>query len=132
MAQADPKSDEMDLIALNRQIAEEEQRGEDGRDFLDRVFSDALVFHRANGTVVGKADVLAGLGSNPFQERSTKDIAAHIVGNRALVTLIVIGILKKDGSTHHYRNIRFFAREDGEWRLDSWYNFEVTDLLAQI
>jgi Domain of unknown function (DUF4440) len=128
MAQADPQSDEIDLIALNRKITDEEQRGEDGRCFLEKILSEALVFRRASGEVADKADVLDGLGANPFKERSATDIAAHIVGNRALVTLIVVGIFKKDGSTHHYRNARFFTRQDGEWRLDSWYNFEVTDL----
>lgn len=116
------------LVELNQQLSDEEQRGEDGSPYLKSHLSDSLVFRRANGNVVGKPEFLKGLGGNPFKTRTTEEIAVHIVAERALVTLIVVGTRKDDGSVHRYRNARFFTREGGEWLLDSWYNFEVTGL----
>lgn len=116
------------LVELNRQLSAEEQRGEDGKPFLQSHLSDSLLFRRANGRVVGKTEFLAGMGANPFSSRTTEDIAVHVIADRALVTLIVVGTGKDDGSVHRYRNARFFTREGGAWLLDAWYNFEVTGL----
>lgn len=128
MTQADIDLIAAALVELNRQLNDAEQRGEDGKPFLTTRLSDSLIFRRANGKVVGKTEVLAGLGANPFKTRTIEEIDAHVIADRALVTLIVVGTRKDDGSVHRYRNARFFTRAGGEWLLDAWYNFEVTSL----
>jgi hypothetical protein len=117
-----------DLVGLNRQIGEKEQQGVDAKEFFTELLSDDLVFRRASGNVVGKFGrdgFIEGLKDNPFKSRIAEDITAHPVGNRALVTLVVVGTRKDDGSVHRYRNIRLFSRRGSRWILECWYNYEI-------
>jgi hypothetical protein len=116
------------LRELNQQFGNEEQRGEDGKPFFELHLSNRLLFRRASGKVVGKTEFLGGLANNPFESRTTEEISVHVDGDRALVTLIVVGTLKADKSVHRYRNVRFFTQEGNRWLLDAWYNYEVTGL----
>ena len=116
------------LQKLNRQIADEEQRGAAASTFFKTHLSDQLIFRRANGKVVDKANFLEGLKNNPFQTRAAEMIEVNLLEDRALVTLIVIGIRADDGSVHYYRNIRFFTLSGDQWLLEFWYNFEITGL----
>jgi hypothetical protein len=122
------------LKTLNIQIVQLEQQRDDlAKDFFRRHLSERLVFHRADGSVVGKGGVpgqkgfLESLdGPSPFSRREPEDIDVTPLGERAVVSLIVVGTRQDDGSVHRYRNIRFFTREGEDWLLDSWYNFEIT------
>jgi hypothetical protein len=64
---------------------------------------------------------------NPFTSRKAEDISVNLLGDRALVTLIIVAT-KPDGSESRYRNIRLFQRSDKEWTLYFWYNYELTSL----
>jgi hypothetical protein len=120
------------LTELNQQMVEMEQKAEDSpeaaREYFRPRLSDQLMFRRANGTVVGKADFLDGLKNNPFQERSPEDVFVCVQDDRALVTLIVVGKRKDDGAVHRYRNIRAFSRSGEQWTMEFWYNYEIPDL----
>jgi len=121
-----------DLTALNRLIGEMEQAGgDDAKAFFGSVLSDRLVFRRASGATVGKSGdqgFLSGLDKNPFSWRESEDISVTELGDRALVTLMVVGKFAADGSIRRYRNIRLFSRVSGSWQLEFWYNFEITAL----
>jgi Domain of unknown function (DUF4440) len=117
------------LVELNKQIAEMEQQGEAAREFFQKHLSDQLIFRRASGKVVGKSGpegFLEGLKSNPFESRVAEDIDVSLQNDRALVTLIIVGTRKDDGSVHRYRNIRLFSRSSDNWILELWYNYEIT------
>lgn len=119
------------LIELNKQIAQEEQRGEGGYDFFQSHLSDQLIFRRANSNVVGKfgpEGFMEGLRNNPFAARVPEGINVNLLGDRALVTLVIVGTRKDDGSVHRYRNIRLFSRQGDQWILELWYNYEITGL----
>ena len=64
---------------------------------------------------------------NPFTSRKTEDFGATIVGERALVTL-VIHTMKADGTENRYRNIRLFSQQNQSWKLELWYNYDLTGL----
>lgn len=120
-----------DLIALDARIGEMEQQGADAAQFFTDLLSDDLVFRRASGKVVGKSGpegFIEGLKNNPFKSRVAEDISVHPVGNRVLVTVVVVGTRNDDGSVHRYRNIRLFSRQDSRWILECWYNYEITGL----
>jgi hypothetical protein len=70
---------------------------------------------------------LEGLKNNPFSSRVPEEIAVTPQGDRALVTLIIVGT-KKDNSVHRYRNIRLFTHSADQWLLDFWYNYNITGL----
>lgn len=121
-----------ELIALNHRIAMMEQEGGAAAlEFFNTHLADAIVFRRANGRVVGKfgpGGFLSTLDANPFQSRELEDITVNPVDGRMLVTLIVVGTRKDDGSVHRYRNIRSFSRPRDEWIMEFWYNYEITGL----
>jgi hypothetical protein len=117
------------LAELNQQMLQmEQQGGEAAQDYFRPGLSNQLVFRRANGTIVGKAAFLDGLKNNPFQQRHSEDVSVSVQEDRALVTLIVVGQRKDDGSVHRYRNIRLFSRSGEQWILEFWYNYEITGL----
>lgn len=118
-----------ELIALNEQISViEQQGGPEAVEFFSRHLSQKLVFRRASGKIVGKYGpdgFLEGLAKNPFRSRVSEDISVTLLGDRALVTLFVVGTRKDDGSVHCYRNIRLFSRGGDGWVMEFWYNHEV-------
>jgi len=68
-------------------------------------------------------------GPSPFSARASRDVVVEVRGDRAVSTLIV-ETTKEDGALNHYRNIRWFARVEDRWLLESWFNDDVTDLGA--
>ena len=124
-------SDESKLSELNTNIAQwEQQRDEEGVRQLDGCLSTALLFRRADRSVVDKAAFMNALKNpSPFTSRESRDVTVNIVGDRALATLTVIGT-KKDGSRGVYRNVRLFFRRDGKWTMEFWFNDDVTSVPA--
>jgi hypothetical protein len=120
------------LVRLNERIGEmEQQGGPAAREFFTRHLAHDLVFRRASGKVVGKfgpEGFIEGLENNPFKSRVIDDISVSLLGHRALVTLIVVGTRKDDGSVHRYRNVRLFSHRGGLWVLEVWYNYEIPGL----
>jgi len=115
------------LVKLNRQIAEYEDQGSAVRKFFEKYLSEQLIFRHASGKVVGKGEFLEGLKNNSFLSRVPEQIEATLQGDRALVTLIVVGT-ENNGVVHSYRNIRLFTRSTDQWLLEFWYNYEITGL----
>ena len=66
-------------------------------------------------------------GPSPFASRESRNPAVTIMRDRAVVILTVIGI-RKDGGRGAYRNVRVFARREGDWRMEFWFNDDVTSL----
>lgn len=119
------------LIELNRRIGQMEQQGEAAQVFFQTHLSDQLIFRRASGKVVGKSGpggFLEGLKNNPFTSRVSEEISVQLMGDRALVTLIVVGTRADDRSVHRYRNVRLFSRARDNWIMEFWYNYEITSL----
>ena len=116
-----------ELVALNVNIAEwEQQRDAESVRKLDEVLSPALIFRRANGTVVDKETFMRALQDpSPFKRRVSDDVAVTIRDDRAIATLIVIGT-KADNSIGRYRNERFFLHRDNRWQIVYWFNEDVT------
>lgn len=118
------------LSTLNEESVEVEQAGGDeARKYFEKLLSDHLIFRRATGKVVGKAEFIEGLKkSSPFSSRSSGIVSVTPLNDRALVTLIVVATRADDGSVHHYRNIRLFSRSGQDWLMELWYNYEITGL----
>jgi hypothetical protein len=117
------------LKCLNEQFAAmEQQRDEKAKAWFRDVLSDQLVFRRANGSIMDKQKFLKSLDDqNSFTSRKAEDFSATIVGERALVTL-VIHTMKADGTENCYRNIRLFSKQNQSWKLELWYNYDLTGL----
>lgn len=117
----------LELQELNQELVAAEQAQQP--EIFSAVLSEKLLFRRANGTVIGKAEFLKDLPQpSPFTERIAENIqvtALPGVADRALVTLIV-RTRKADGAMQCFRNTRFFTRTAAGWELDAWYNYEIT------
>jgi hypothetical protein len=132
MAIDDEEGTKRSLTELNQEMVQMEQQAEAGLEAAQRYFrarlSDQLVFRRADGTIIRKTGFLDGLKNNPFQKRDPENVSVSLQGERALVTLIVVGKRKDDKSEHRYCNIRLFSRFGNEWVMEFWYNYEITGL----
>lgn len=119
--------DKQQLTELNMYMGEmEQQRDNKARRFFSSLLSDQLVFRRANGKVVDKETFLKDLENpNPFTSRRTEDIDISSLDDHALVSL-VIRTMTKEGKQGRYRNVRLFSKQGTDWKLDFWYNFEIT------
>lgn len=122
-------TDELLLAELNNDIAQwEQRRDEDAIRELDACLSEELVFRRADRTIVDKATFMNALkGPSPFASRESRNAAVTISRGRAVVILTVIGT-RKDGTRGAYRNVRIFERREGGWRMELWFNDDVTSL----
>ena len=127
----DRADDASELRSINLEIAAWEQaRDVEATGKLDGVLSPQLLFRRADASVVGKQEFMDALsGPSPFSARASRDVVVEVRGDRAVSTLIV-ETTKEDGALNHYRNIRWFARVEDRWLLESWFNDDVTDLGA--
>ena len=113
------------LIKLNKEIGEMEDQGERATEYFKTHLSDQLIFRRANGTIADKHDFIEGLKADKrFKARVSDLVSVGIKGDRALITLMVVGTLKDD-SVHYYRNVRLFARVGEDWKMELWFNYEV-------
>jgi hypothetical protein len=115
-----------ELISTNLSLAAwEQQRDEQAIERLDTVISQNLLFRRADGTVVGKLEFMAGLDRpSPFAERSSEIDAVEIREDRALVVSTVVG-RTANGVLKRYRNLRWFVLTNGAWQLVFWFNDEL-------
>lgn len=120
-------SDDDQLRRINLSIAcWEQERDVRAIEQLDDVISPELVFRRADKTIVGKQEFMAGLRKpSPFAARVSEDAAVEVRGDHALVTLTVAAT-REDGTEGRYRNIRMFIRRNGKWQLEFWFNDDVT------
>lgn len=107
-----------ELRELNTRIGLAESQGD--REFLASVLAPALVFRRANGTVVDRATFLDGVA--PGAERETEIGSVTLHGeHRAVVTCVVTMVVGEQRRRFH--NLRVFVRSDaGAWQLLAWAN----------
>ena len=79
-------------------------------------------------SVVGKEAFMKGLGGpSPFASRESRSGSLTVLGDRAVAVVTVIGKREK-GPPGVYRNVRVFFRRDGNWRLEVWFNDDLTSL----
>jgi hypothetical protein len=118
-----------DLIKLNQAFGEAEKKRDAA--FFEKHLSDDLVFRRASGKIVGKAQFLAGL-QNPgliYHRISTEieDVSAANDESSATVKAIVAVEMTNEGKNiaGSFANFRIFKNENGVWKLIAWYNEAV-------
>jgi hypothetical protein len=123
--------DESLLRKVNRELTDWEQaRDAKAVSKLDELLSANLLFRRSDKSVVGKREFMEGLlGPSPFANRESTEVDVVLRDERALATLIVTATTE-DGSVNRYRNIRWFRRDRGRWRLENWFNDNVAELAA--
>jgi hypothetical protein len=122
------------LVDLNIRLAQHElKRDKKARRFFESVLTEALIFRRVTGVVVGKSGFLDDLKqASPFVKLRAESINVRTVDGvdrRALVTLIIVGT-KEDGTEGRSWNIRLFAQNDEgrNWQIEFWYNYTIAGI----
>jgi hypothetical protein len=104
----------------------------------ERFWADDLIYTRASGKRIGKADILRDVNSEatapkPAEPESTsygaEDIRILQFGNTAVVAFRLVGTTKKGAQTEvaNYFNTGTFVKRDGKWQAVAWQATKIPD-----
>jgi ketosteroid isomerase-like protein len=109
--------------------------GRGDRAVFDKFFADDVIYTRATGVVITKADIMASLGKAPATDDKTtysaEDVTVHEYAGTVVVALRLVGRTEhKDGKveTAYYRNTGTFLRRDGRWQVVAWQATKIAEL----
>jgi ketosteroid isomerase-like protein len=121
-----------EVTALLREFLE--AAGRSDRAIFDKFFADDVIYTRATGAVITKADIMESLGKpTPASEGkstySAEDITVHEYGDTVIVAFRLVGRTEHDdgkGETAHYRNTGTFLRRNGRWQAAAWQATKIS------
>jgi ketosteroid isomerase-like protein len=124
-----------ELTGLLHEFMDAAGRGD--RAVFDKFFADDVIYTRASGVVITKADIMAslekGAASAEPKEKVTylaEDLTVHEYGEMAVVAFRLVGRTEQtDGKvvTAHYRNTGTFLRRNGRWQAVAWQATKISD-----
>jgi Domain of unknown function (DUF4440) len=119
------------LADLNVQFGNQESAGAVATHFFLEHLDEGLRFGRANGTVIGRAAFLDGLGDprNSTDKVSTDIEQIVMLDRQAIVTCVVRMRGRRAGAVAdgRYLNIRLFELQSNRWRCVEWFNRRMPD-----
>ena len=99
---------------------------EDKRVF-SAFFADEVIYARASGVVIGKADIMKALdeppkADDPTQSYTGEDVTVLRPGGNDAVVIVAFRLVQRlsDGTTNRYRNTGTFVRRGGRWQAIAW------------
>ncbi|MCU1221268.1 MAG: hypothetical protein JWN42_2465 [Candidatus Angelobacter sp.] len=118
------------------------------RDFLANVpnydpkvfqdfFADDVIYTRAVGVTVAKADILKNIdaraAADPQAKFEADDFTVHPYGEMAVVNFRLIAHNTENGqpTTVYYRNTGTFLKRNGKWQAVAWQATKVPDTPAK-
>jgi ketosteroid isomerase-like protein len=120
-----------EVTALLREFMQ--AAGTSDRAVFDKFFADDVIYTRATGVVISKADIMQGLGkpapaSSGKTAYAAEDITVHEYGETVVVAFRLEGRTElPDGKVElaHYRNTGTFVRRNGRWQVVAWQATKV-------
>jgi ketosteroid isomerase-like protein len=114
------------------------------RDFLSNVpkndpkvfqefFADDVIYTRAVGVTVAKADILQNIdaraATDPTAKFEADDFTVHPYGEMAVVNFRLIAHNTENGkpTTVYYRNTGTFLKRNGKWQAVAWQATKVPE-----
>jgi ketosteroid isomerase-like protein len=118
------------------------------RDFLANVpkndpkvfqefFADDVIYTRAVGVTVAKADILKNIdaraAADPQAKFEADDFTVHPYGEMAVVNFRLIAHNNENGkpTTVYYRNTGTFLKRNGKWQAVAWQATKVPEAAAK-
>jgi ketosteroid isomerase-like protein len=109
--------------------------GSGDRALFEEFFADDVIYTRASGEVITKADIMASLGkpataSEGKSTYSAEDITVHEYGDTVIVAFRLEGRTEHgDGKAEnaHYRNTGTFLRRNGRWQAVAWQATKISE-----
>lgn len=127
-----------ELTALLLRFMNAAGRGD--RAVFDQFFADDVIYTRATGAVITKAEIMANLPNSAArgapQEKTTysaSDITIHLYQEAAVVAFRLEGRAERSGGavvTTHYRNTGTFLRRNGRWQAVAWQATKISEPVA--
>jgi ketosteroid isomerase-like protein len=109
--------------------------GSGDRAVFEKFFADDVIYTRATGVVITKADIMGSLGkaapaSEGKSSYSAEDITVHEYGDTVIVAFRLEGrTVHDDGKVElaHYRNTGSFLRRNGRWQAVAWQATKISE-----
>lgn len=102
----------------------------------DRFWADDLIYTRAAGARIGKAELMRGVRSAPAPKAddgttvyTAEDLRIQLYGNAAVVAFRLVGSNEKGGKTtvSKFLNTGTFIKRNGKWQVVAWQATAVPD-----
>jgi ketosteroid isomerase-like protein len=122
-----------EVTALLREFMAGASSGD--RAVFEKFFADDVIYTRATGVVITKADIMQSLGkpapaSEGKSSYSAEDITVHEYGDTVIVAFRLEGRTEHaDGKVEmaHYRNTGTFLRRNGRWQAVAWQATKISE-----
>jgi ketosteroid isomerase-like protein len=109
--------------------------GSGDRAIFEKFFADDVIYTRATGVVITKADIMQSLGkpapaSEGKSSYAAEDITVHEYGDTVIVAFRLEGrTVHDDGKVElaHYRNTGTFLRRNGRWQAVAWQATKISE-----
>jgi len=123
----------LDVTALLREFMDAAGRNDSA--VFDKFFADDVVYTRATGAVITKADIMQSLKIPPVQINaktaySAEDLTLHEYGETMIVAFRLDARTEHaDGKAEmaHYRNTGIFLHRGGRWQVVAWQATKIAD-----
>lgn len=125
-----------DVTALLREFMDAAGRN-DGAVF-DKFFADDVIYTRATGAVITKADIMHSLKTPPPQTNAKTTYSAEDLTLREYGETVVVAF-RLEARTEHadgkvemarYRNTGTFLRRNGRWQAVAWQATKIAEPAA--
>jgi len=103
------------------------------RQMFENFFADDVIYTRAAGLTVNKADIMKNIGvravNEPQATYEPDDITVHPYGGMAIVNFRLVQHNEKDGKqeTNYFRNTGTFLKRNGKWQVVAWQATKVPE-----
>ena len=107
---------------------------------FEKFFADDVIYTRAVGVVISKADILKSLDTDkpPANSKTTysaEDVTVHEYGDTAVVAFRLLAVTAhNEGNpgmakteSESYRNTGTFLRRNGKWQVVAWQATKITE-----
>ncbi|NDQ57874.1 MAG: nuclear transport factor 2 family protein [Acidipila sp.] len=107
---------------------------------FEKFFADDVIYTRAVGVVISKADILKSLDTDkpPADSKTTysaEDVTVHEYGDTAVVAFRLLAVTAQNESkvgmanteSESYRNTGTFLRRNGKWQVVAWQATKITE-----
>ncbi len=95
---------------------------------FDRFFADDVIYTRASGAVIHKADIMKSFDAPPEKDPrqgsySAEDVSIQQYGDTAVVAFRLVN--KQGDEVTSYRNTGTFLKRHGKWQAVAWQATKV-------